>query len=278
MSHFVEEQVARHYSRSDLEQAILDALVASGKDITRLDPDDLAPVDEFHTGGREATAAFAAETGFAAGQHLLDIGCGIGGASRFFATEHGCRVTGIDLTDDYVQVAATLSRRVGLDGKVAYRQASALALPFDPGTFDGAYMVHVGMNIEDKRGLFAEVRRVLKPGATFAIFDVMRVGDGELRFPVPWSATPETSFVVSPAGYRTALEAAGFDIVKERDRGDFAREFFRQVVARSAENGGPPPLGTHILMKTDVPQKLANIVGNLEAGVMAPVELISHTR
>jgi ubiquinone/menaquinone biosynthesis C-methylase UbiE len=278
MSHSVEGQVARHYARSDLEKAILDALVASGKDITRLVPDDLAPVDEFHTGGREATAAFAAEAGFAPGQHLLDIGCGIGGPSRFFAAEHDCRVTGIDLTDDYVRIAEALSRRVGLDAKVAYRQATALALPFEAGSFDGAYMLHVGMNIEDKPGLFAEVRRVLRPGATFAIFDVMHTGDGELRFPLPWSATPETSFAVSPATYRRDLEAAGFEIVKERDRGDFAREFFRQVVARSAESGGPPPLGTHILMKTDVPQKLANIVSNLEAGLMAPVEMICRTR
>jgi hypothetical protein len=139
-------------------------------------------------------------------------------------------------------------------------------------------MLHVGMNIEDKPGLFAEVRRVLRPGATFAIFDVMHTGDGELRFPLPWSATPETSFAVSPAQYRTALEAAGFEIVKERDRGDFAREFFRQVVSRSAETGGPPPLGTHILMKTDVPRKLANIVSNLEAGLMAPVEMICRAR
>jgi SAM-dependent methyltransferase len=270
-----EATVASHYANTGLEQAVLDALVASGKDIARLVPADLAPVDEFHTGGRQATIDLAAQLDFAAGMHLLDIGCGIGGASRFFAETRACRVTGIDLTDDYVRTAAALSKRVGLDQRLAYRQASALALPFEPGTFDGAYMLHVGMNIEDKQRLFAEVRRVLKAGATFAIFDVMRTGDGELSFPLHWSATPTTSFVQSPEIYSGALQAAGFDIVNVRNRRDFARDFFRDVAARTAKNG-VPPLGIHILMKTDVPQKLANYVGNLEAGRIAPVEIIAR--
>ena len=174
----VEHRVAQHYARSDLEQAILDALVASGKDIDRLHPSDLSPVDEFHTGGNQATIEFAAQIGFAPDMHVLDIGCGIGGPSRHFAGQQNCRVTGIDLTEDYVRTAQALARRVGLDGRVSYRQASALALPFEPGTFDGAYMMHVGMNIADKPAVFAEVRRVLKPGSRFGIFDVMRTGGG----------------------------------------------------------------------------------------------------
>jgi ubiquinone/menaquinone biosynthesis C-methylase UbiE len=274
----VESQVAQHYARTDLEQAILEALAASGKDIDKLTPGDLSPVDEFHTGGRQTTADLAAQANFAPGMHLLDVGCGIGGASRFFAADRGCRVTGIDLTQEYVETAEALARRVGLAGRVSYRQASALALPFEAGTFDGAYMMHVGMNIEDKPALFAEVRRVLKPGSRFAIFDVMRTGEGQLRFPLHWATVPETSFVVSPADYRDALQAAGFAIVTERDRGDYARAFFREVVARTAEAGGPPPLGIHILMKTDVPQKLANVVHNIEEGLIAPVEIICRAQ
>ena len=123
-------------------------------------------------------------------------------------------MTGIDLTEDYVRTAEALARRVGLAGRVRYRQGSALALPFARGTFDGAYMMHVGMNIEDKPALFAEARRVLKPGGVFAVYDVMRTGEGELRFPLPFAATPETSFVARPAEYRRALAAAGFEIAR----------------------------------------------------------------
>jgi ubiquinone/menaquinone biosynthesis C-methylase UbiE len=278
MANSLEQRVAEHYACSDLEHAILGALIASDKDIDRLAPEDLSPVDEFHTGGREATVAFATRVDFAAGQHLLDIGCGIGGPSRFFATERGCRVTGIDLTEDYVRTAKALARRVDLDGRVSYRQASALDLPFENGTFDGAYMMHVGMNIEDKPKLFLEVRRVLKPGSLFAIYDIMQTRDGELRYPVHWAADARTSFVASAREYRLGLEAADFEIAKECDRSDFARKFFRQVVARSAEGDGPPPLGIHLLMKSDVPEKLANVMSNLEAGLIAPTELICRAR
>lgn len=273
----IEDRVTRHYARGDLERTILDVLAVLGKSPDRLTPEDLAPVDEFHTGGRQATVALAEMAGFAAGQHLLDIGCGIGGASRFFAHEHGCRVTGIDLTEDYVRTAEALSRRVGLAGQVSYRQASALALPFADATFDGAYMMHVGMNIEDKAALFAGVRRVLKQGGTFALFDVMRAKDGALRYPVPWAASPETSFVARPAEYRRDLDSAGFEIAKERDRSDFAARFFAEAAARAAE-AGPPPLGIHILMKDDAAQKIANYVANLGNGLIAPTELICRAR
>jgi ubiquinone/menaquinone biosynthesis C-methylase UbiE len=161
----VEDRVEQHYAQPDLERSILDALVAAGKDIDRLTTVDLAPVDENHIGGREATIALTAQLGLAAGMHVLDVGCGIGGASRYMAEQYGCRVTGIDLTADFIRTAEALARRLGLHHRVSYRRASALALPFGPQTFDGATMMHVGMNISDKPRLFAEIRRVLKDGA-----------------------------------------------------------------------------------------------------------------
>jgi SAM-dependent methyltransferase len=270
----VEGQVERHYANRSLEKVILDALTASGKNPDRLEPSDLSPVDEFHTGGREATIDFAAQANFAPDSRLLDIGCGIGGASRFFAHERGCRVTGIDLTEDYVRTAEALAARVGLADRVVYRQASVIALPFEPAIFDGAYMMHVGMNIEDKPRLFAGVRRVLRRGGTFAIFDIMRAGDGALTYPVPWAADVRTSFVASAAEYRRGLEAAGFEITAERDRSAFAREFFKRAVARAAEAGGPPPLGIHLLMKTEASEKIANVISNLDRKLIAPTELI----
>src|SRR5690349_12514012 len=163
----LERTVSQHYAQRALDEAIFDALVASGKDLDRLTPADLVPVDEFHIGGRRATAELALQMEIEPGLHLLDVGSGIGGTSRFFAHEGGCRVTGIDLTEEYVRVAGILAERTGLGARVSYRQASALDLPFEPGTFDGATLLHVGMNIPDKALLFAEVRRVLKPGGVF---------------------------------------------------------------------------------------------------------------
>ena len=276
MAQETEQRVAQHYSHGSLEKTILAALKSAGKDPERLVPSDLSPVDEFHIGGREATVEFAEQMGTRPGMHLLDIGSGLGGASRYFAHERGCRVTGIDLTEDYVRVAAALAKRVGLADRVDYRSGSALALPFAPASFDGAYMLHVGMNIEDKATLFSGVRRVLKPGGVFGIYDVMREGEGALSFPVPWAASAETSFVESADTYRRLLERAGFKVLKGRSRRDFAKEFFRQMRARAAASGGPPPLGLHLLMGAQTPQKVANMIDNLERGLIAPTEIVAR--
>ncbi len=271
----LEKLVAQHYARGTLEETIFSTLAASGKDLDRLAPADLAPVDEFHIGGRQATIDFAAELEIEPGLRLLDIGSGLGGASRYFAQERGSRVTGIDLTEEYVRAAAELAKRVGLESQVSYQRGSALALPFAAQSFDGAYMLHVGMNIQDKARLFAEVHRALKPGGVFGIYDVMREsGEGDLSFPVPWAPSPATSFVESAVTYRRLLENAGFAVQKERSRGEFAVKFFRQMRARAAQDEGPPPLGLHILMGSSAPQKVANMIDNLERGLIAPTEII----
>jgi ubiquinone/menaquinone biosynthesis C-methylase UbiE len=272
----LERSVAHHYTHGSLERAILDALAASGKDPDHLAPADLAPVDEFHIGGRQATIDFADQLEAGPGLHLLDVGSGLGGASRYFAHERGYRVTGIDLTQEYVRAAEALAQRVGLADRVSYRQGSALDLPFVPATFDGAYMLHVGMNIQDKARLFAEVRRVLRPGGFFGVYDVMRESEGDLAFPVPWALSAETSFVESAATYRRLLEDAGFAVQKERGRRGFAIEFFRNMRAQAAQGGGPPPLGLHILMGTTAPQKVANMIDNLERGLIAPTEIVGQ--
>ena len=272
----IEQAVTRHYAHGALEEAILNALEAAGKDVNRLTPKDLAPVDEFHVGGRQATMAFAEQFGPKPGMRLLDIGCGLGGAARYFASEHGCQVTGIDLSGEYVAVANTLAALVGLGERVSCQQGSALDLPFAPGSFDGAYMFHVGMNIEDKSRLFREVRRVLAPSGVFGIYDVMRLAAGDLHYPVPWTSSPDVSFVADAESYRRLLVAAGFEVVKERNRRDFALDVFGQMRARGAA-GAAAPLGLHIVMGASAGQKVKNMIGDITAGLIAPIELICRT-
>jgi SAM-dependent methyltransferase len=269
-----DRDIASHYRHGALLQAIDQALIAAGKDPRHLSPEDLAPVDEFHIGGRAATAALLAQLAPKPGTHWLDIGSGLGGVARYLAAGHGCQVTGIDLTAEYVQVAQDLARRVGLADRVAFREGSATDLPFAGASFDGAVMLHVGMNIADKAALAAGVRRVLRPGGIFAIYDVMRLAEGDLAFPVPWAAGAATSFLASPAAYRTALEAAGFAIEGERDRTAFALDFFRAVRARAAAEGRPA-LGLHVVMGAGAREKTENMVRNLERGLIAPVEIIA---
>ena len=271
-----ERSVSEHYTHGRLVAAIREGLAALGKTPDAVTIDDLAPVDEFHIGGRQATEHFIGQLDLAPDDHVLDVGCGIGGASRFVAERYGCRVSGIDLTPEYVETARTLCEWVGLGERVSVQQASALEMPFDDGTFDAAYMLHVGMNIADKTGLFAEVARVLGPGGIFGVYDVMRTGGDDLVYPVPWAETAETSAVASPNDYKAALRAAGFEISAERNRRDFAIAYFERMHKRAAEAGGMPPLGRHILMGESAPLKLANMRGNIGGGGVAPVEIIAR--
>jgi SAM-dependent methyltransferase len=273
----VEQEVSRHYTHGNLQEQVLKGLKAMGKALDTVRPEDLATIDEFHMGGHQATTELAGRLRLRHGDRLLDIGSGLGGPARFFAREFGCTVTGIDLTPEYVAVAQDLTRMVGLQDSVSYRVASATALPFADGAFDAATLLHVGMNIPDKDRLCAEAGRVVKRGSVFGVYDVMRTGEGDIAFPVAWAAGPETSFVVDPAGYRRALEAAGFAIESERSQRALALAFFAKLKARMAE-GGPPPLGLHILMGADAGRKVANLVANLEAGRIEPIEMICRRR
>ena len=270
-----EATVAAHYGRNKLEESILAAVVREGKDPEKLAAADLAAVDEFHVGGLEATQELAAQMELRPGLRLLDVGSGLGGPARYFASEHGCRVTGIDLTQEFVDAARSLSKRVKLEGLVDFQQGSALQMPFAAETFDGAYMIHVGMNIRDKAGIFREVRRALKVGGLFAVFEIMRTTDGMIRYPVPWAKSEETSFVAGAKDYREALENAGFRVERERGRRDFSIAFTERIMARMAQ-GGPPALGLHLLMGEQAPTMARNMLAMMKEGILEPVELFAR--
>ena len=276
-----EQEIARHYSHGSLVKTIFDAMKAAGVDPERASADDFSAFDEFHSGGRAATADLAAEMDVAPGMRLLDIGSGIGGPARYFAAHRGCLVTGIDLSGEFCDAAKAISSRTGLADRTEFRQVSAQALPFDDAMFDAAYLLHVGMNIPRKAEVFREVARVLRPGAVFGIFDVMRDGGGELMFPLPWASSAEMSFVESAEDYGEYLRAAGFEVEKQRSRRDFALTAFskmRAAVEAAVAAGAPPPPGPQILMGPSAPVKVGNLVWMMQGGVLAPVEIVSRKR
>lgn len=270
-----EAEVAQYYGVENLEEKILRAFEAAGKPRNSLTLDDLASIDEFHAGGREATEALAAQLPLRAGMKLLDIGSGIGGSARYFASQHGCDVTGVDLTAEFVRTARALTSRVAPQLAVRFEQASALELPFAPESFDGAYLLHVGMNIADKRKLLAEVHRVLRGGGWFALFEVMRVGEGKIGFPVPWASSSAESFIATPAEYQEALAGAGFTMTAQRDRRQYAIEFIERMLARY-QQPGPKPLGVTFLMGETAPLKMKNVMQGMQRVLISPVEMIAR--
>jgi ubiquinone/menaquinone biosynthesis C-methylase UbiE len=271
----MKDNITAHYSHGQLLDRILSGVTAIGKTPDTVTVDELAPVDEFHIGGRQASEQFIDQLGLSADDHVLDVGCGIGGTSRFVASRFGCRVTGIDLTPEFVSTGQSLCDWVGLSGQVELHLGDATAMPFTDERFDAAIMLHVGMNIADKAGLFAEVYRLARPGAVFGVYDVMQTSDEALVYPVPWSTVPGTSALATPDQYTDTLEQAGFEVLKIRDRREFAAEFFTETRRRMEEAGGAPPLGVHIAMGESAPAKISNMVENIAAGRVSPVEIIA---
>lgn len=265
--------VASHYTHGGLLDAITAGVEKLGKTRDTISIDDLSLVDEFHIGGRVATESFLDRVGLNADDYVLDVGCGLGGASRFASQRYGCRVAGIDLTPEYIETGNMLCSWVGPAGQVNLEQGNATATPYADVQFDKIYMLHVGMNIADKSTLSLELHRILKPGGTLGIYDIMRVGNGTLKFPLPWAANEAGSAVAPPDGYKDALETAGFEITEERNRRDFALEFFARLQADATD--GPPPLGTHILMGESTQSKLQNVIHGISENLIAPIELIA---
>lgn len=253
----IRDLVTRHYGPDDdLATTILRALSGTGVDTDQLRADDLFPVDQLHAGGTPASKHVLDRLGVAPGVRLLDVGCGIGGASRMAATA-GAAVTGIDLTPEFVETARILSDAVGLGDRTEFLATAGESTPLDNGSFDAAVMVHVGMNLPDKTAVFAEVHRVLRPGARFAVYEQVRTGEGDLPYPLPWAEDERSSFVETVADYRAHLEAAGFEVEVEDDR--------------TSTTLGPPSQGqlsNAVIFGPAFVQRIANNVAATKAGLL----------
>lgn len=200
-----------HYSARDIEARLLAAIRAAGLNPDqRLSPKDLAALDHFHTGGLRASRELLERAQIRAEDRVLDIGAGLAGPARWLASSIGCRVDCLELSPDYCAGAVLLNRLTGLDGRIDVHEGSALDMPFHDDSFDAAWMQNVGMNIADKRKLYAEICRVLKPGGRFA-FQEIAAGEGVASyFPLPWATHPADSFLVSAAEIRALLGECGF--------------------------------------------------------------------
>ena len=277
-------RVTDHYGTSALWDRIQDALRRAGLSDGPIEFSQLAPIDEFHTGGLAATREVVAALDPAPGARVLDVGSGLGGPARLLAAQRGCDVTGIDLTPEFVEVAERLTERTGLGNQVRFVCGDAVAMPFEDGAFDAAITLHVAMNIADRARLYAEIRRVLAPDGRFALYDVVAGGGEPLVFPVPWARDPETSFLLTAEQTRAAVVAAGFEEIAFADRTDTvvqgARFWARNV---DPPPGSAPPAPPELparfdlrdVMGDDFPKLAANLRENLVSGRARVVQLVA---
>lgn len=273
-----EGRVEQHYARGNLEQQILAAVRHQGLDPEHLEVADLHPVDQFHIGGPQAVENLARGARIDAGARVLDLGCGIGGPARQLSATFGAEVTGVDVTREFVEVAISLAERCGLADRVRFVRSGVLGLPFEDDTFDVATLIHVGMNLPDKQAVFAEAARVLRPGGTLAIFDVMRIGTDEREeYPQPWAQTAADSFVETPEAYAAHLARAGLEVEVERCRQAFAlANIDRLAPPPGPPPAGPPPLGLPLVLGPQGPERMKNLAMALRAGVLAPSEVYAR--
>jgi ubiquinone/menaquinone biosynthesis C-methylase UbiE len=201
-----------YWGREELERTILDALATAGKRTDALTVDDLAPADHFHSGGKKATERLAHLAQLRPGVRVLDVGGGLGGPARTLASQFGCRVTVVDLTESYVRTGAALTARLGLDDRVSHRVGDALELDVDADGFDVVWTQNSGMNISEKERLYAGFARLLRPGGLLALQEPMAGPVQPVVFPVMWARDATSSFLRAPGEMRAVIEAAGFQV------------------------------------------------------------------
>jgi ubiquinone/menaquinone biosynthesis C-methylase UbiE len=208
-----------------------------------------------------------------ASDHLLDIGCGIGGPARWIAAKYGCRVTGVDLTAEFCAAARELNTLTGLADRVRILHGSALSLPLPDDSRDLVYSQAALMNAADKRGVFREALRVLRPGGMLALSLAGAGSAGEPYYPLPWATTTTISFLATPDEIRGDLLAVGFEIVFFRDTSAALAGALTPVL-KQLETEGLPPLGEHIVSGEDSKGWRINWIHSLAEGRISMIEAL----
>ena len=258
----IDARIEKHYGFGGIMKKIEAGLKAAGKDVNSLTVDDLAPIDQFHTRGRDSTLEVVGLAKLRPSDLVLDVGCGLGGTARFLAEQYSCSVAGIDLTEEYISVGKRLTELVDLSNRVEFLQGSALEIPYEDEWFDVVWTEHVQMNIADKNRFYSEIARVLKPGGPLLFHDIFR-GSGDSPFyPTPWAEDESISALVTETEARSVMAQVGLEIDQWIGKVQESIEFFSEVSAR-IEADGPPPIGIHLLMGDNARDKLQNYVRNL---------------
>jgi ubiquinone/menaquinone biosynthesis C-methylase UbiE len=268
-----EKAIADHWGTGDVFELVMGAVKKMGIPQESLTVENLAPVDHFHARGFVATVELADRLIIQPGQHIIDIGCGLGGPARYLAKRFQCKVSGVDLTLPFVEAANKLTRLLRMEDQVVVSHGDGNELPYPDTTFDGAISQHVTMNVSDRGRYFAEAYRVLKPGAFFAVTEHGLGPKGNPQYPLPWSADGSGAFLVTPAESRACLKRAGFTDIAVEDTGPKYVSAYK-VAIEKLESGTMPPLGIHILQGRNALDNARNAARNIEEGRTHPIMVI----
>ncbi len=264
MTHKVQE----HYGAADITSKIFAAIPWNPDRDALLSAEQLYPFDQLH--GREllATRDHAARLDPQRDDHLLDVGSGIGGPARYFAATYGCRVTGIDVTPEFVAAARDLTSRCGLGDHVTFIETDAVATPAEDESFDHAYSFYVGMNLPDKLAILTEIFRLMKPGGRL-IWTEVTAGEGAPTYPLPWSDNAADSHVRTREDLLDHFTAAGFRIQAVEDETHAHLELAKKM---KDSNRLPTPdqmQANQVVLGQDFVARRMNYIASLGEGTIA---------
>jgi ubiquinone/menaquinone biosynthesis C-methylase UbiE len=269
-------RIRRRYGRPNLDQALMASLAADGKDLSRLTRHDFRHFEEFHLRGRRATRHLAALAGTSEGMSVLDLGCGVGGAARTLAAEHGCLVIGLDLSAAYTRAAGALSSAVGLASRTLFEVADAQRIPHAASAFDLAWMQHACMNIPDKGRLLGELRRVLRPGGKFAFYEIFQQPGAQLAYPLPWADNEGLTFLTPIQDFQRQLSQASFRAVHWQDvTADLIAWGQQPLAPADSQRAISPELA--LVIGVDYPVRTQNLLDALSRGDLRVVQAV-YTR
>ena len=254
--------IENQYHLNGLYENILARLGEQEVDMDNVSRNHIAGVDEFHVRGAEVSRELARGIGLD-NSVVLDVGCGIGGPSRMLADDFNCKVTGIDLSHEFIRTASALSQLVGLQDKTEFVQASALDLPLEDASFDVVWTQHVQMNIKNKSKFYSEIDRVLSSKGTFVYYDIFRKNGEDVDYPVPWADDASLSFLDTPANMQCILRELGFRKIQSTDQTYEGSQFLMGLFENLRKNG-PPKIGLNVLMGASTKEKLVNILKGLD--------------
>ncbi len=270
----MESKVKAHYNSENLTDRIRQAIIDAGKDPFDLQINELAGIDQLHTGGIKASLELLNHISFPGNAFLLDAGCGIGGSSRLLAKQLNCKVVGIDLADEFIGAANFLNHATHLEKQVRFQQGSVLDLPFDNDTFDGVICQHILMNILDKSGAIKEFYRVLKPGGKLVLHEITKGDSDTIQYPVPWASQESISFLKSWEYQSKLLSSLGLLSILEEDKSNEALAWWKKVSSFAKKKTKPNPLNPGLIFGSNSKSFGKNMVSNFENNAICLIEAV----